>query len=542
MPYLPGYRFDLFISYAGVDNVERMPDDEKSRWVSWFRKVLLSHLNVELGAPDAVTDFWDEKCVRANEPLTRQIADQVASSALLLVLLSRGYLNSDWCRQEREAFLGPDKLPAIEGRVAVIALQALELAAWQPHFLPDLRTYEFHDRNPDTGDVRLLGTPKLLDSDIAKYYERLQRLCRDLALKLSELKERQTRATHGGQPTVARAAAPGVSPADAPQTSGLKPAGPMYPSSWNLAAPIGAIPQIQGPRAAVFLADAGPGLTDEREDLRSYLEQLAFSVLPTSTPPAGSAEFRSATERDVNDAIAFVQLLGPGGETPSAEFPAGRGGLQLECARAHGVPIFRRCPRGFAPAVPTDTKRLSDADTKRLSEFADVQAVGLEEFKQNLRAELQRLLLARREKPKNLADAGGYVGIVAPANDERATALARELEERQLGYEILPEEHRLIDLESPDAFDGMLVVYNTASEGWVRDRVRDCRNLWMKLQKCLRTPPVFGVYRAPEPPERRLLTRPAEFLVLDAGRPLALAPFFERLAARREAARVERPA
>src|SRR5262245_39915022 len=121
MSFVPGYRRDLFISYAGIDNLPRAPTDEESRWVSWFRQVLLTHLAIELGEL-TVADFWDLKQVRGNEPLTAQIVDEVKTSALLLVLLSRGYLNSAWCRQERENFLGAERLPARQGRVAVISL------------------------------------------------------------------------------------------------------------------------------------------------------------------------------------------------------------------------------------------------------------------------------------------------------------------------------------------------------------------------------------------------------------------------------------
>lgn len=505
MSFIPGYRRDLFISYAGIDNLARVPNDEDSRWVSLFRQVLLTHLSIELGER-SIIDFWDLAHIRGNEPLTEQIADEIRNSALLLVLLSPGYLNSEWCRQERETFLGEEKLSAKQGRVAVVSLTELERESWQRHFLPDLRDYAFYDLNPNTGDVRLLGTPKLRESDERKYYDRLQRLCRDLTIKLRKMREEQSAVFGAGIRTLQHPAIYELDRREADSTGALTSA------------------------PAVYLATVGPGLMDTRHDLSTWLLQSGFEVLPKTVLPSDPPSFRQRVSDQLQDALAFVQLLPQGGTSQkvATDLPADFDTIQWECARTAGVPIFRRRPPRSLNLLTVDAKPDLGRDLKE-----DAQQVDIEEFKFNLLAELRRLVASRRMKQLVLPAAAGNVAIVAPSKERRAESLAQELESLHLGYEILREEDRLTELDEPDAYDGMLVVYDGASEDWVRDRVRECRNLWMKLTKHLRAPPVIGIYRAPEPPSRRLLTRPAEFLVIDAASPSALQPFVERVTARR---------
>jgi hypothetical protein len=101
--YVPNYKHDLFISYAHVDNLP-IPGAERG-WVSTLVGHVKTRLAEKLGRSDAF-DLWMDYELSGHEQLTPQILDAARQSALLLVVLSPGYVASAWCRQERETFLG----------------------------------------------------------------------------------------------------------------------------------------------------------------------------------------------------------------------------------------------------------------------------------------------------------------------------------------------------------------------------------------------------------------------------------------------------
>jgi hypothetical protein len=91
MAYVPGFRYDLFISYASADNVDG--------WVEEFEKRLTAELHRLLGHP------FSDKTVLLDLPshtLTAQ--SDVEHCALLVVLLSNAYLNDGRCAQQFERF------------------------------------------------------------------------------------------------------------------------------------------------------------------------------------------------------------------------------------------------------------------------------------------------------------------------------------------------------------------------------------------------------------------------------------------------------
>lgn len=49
--------------------------------------------------------MWMDYKLQGNERVTPAILSALKESATLVVLVSPGYLNSDWCRREREKFL-----------------------------------------------------------------------------------------------------------------------------------------------------------------------------------------------------------------------------------------------------------------------------------------------------------------------------------------------------------------------------------------------------------------------------------------------------
>lgn len=102
MAYIPGYNFDIFISYAHLDN-EKMPGQEDG-WIELFYKSLNLKLAQRIGKMDAVKIWWDSKKLDGSKLFDNSIEEGIRSSAIMISLISPGYLQSEYCRKEMELF------------------------------------------------------------------------------------------------------------------------------------------------------------------------------------------------------------------------------------------------------------------------------------------------------------------------------------------------------------------------------------------------------------------------------------------------------
>ena len=91
--YIPGFEYDLFISYAHVDN-EAVPGEELG-WVSTFYKYLKVELAKKIGRE--VNIWWDSRSITPNQKFASEIAEGLAGSALFIAVYSNGYKQSDYC-------------------------------------------------------------------------------------------------------------------------------------------------------------------------------------------------------------------------------------------------------------------------------------------------------------------------------------------------------------------------------------------------------------------------------------------------------------
>ncbi|HKP88223.1 MAG TPA: toll/interleukin-1 receptor domain-containing protein, partial [Blastocatellia bacterium] len=101
MSYLPGFDYDIFISYAHVDN-ETAYESEVG-WVTQFREHLEVQLSKRIGRIGAVK-IWQDPSLEGSQLFDKTIQDGINRSALFLALTSTGYLMSDYCRQELQWF------------------------------------------------------------------------------------------------------------------------------------------------------------------------------------------------------------------------------------------------------------------------------------------------------------------------------------------------------------------------------------------------------------------------------------------------------
>jgi TIR domain-containing protein len=99
MSFVPGFEFDIFISYAHNDNT---PIGASPGWVDEFQESLENWLGKRRGI--AGLKVWRDTRIDGNTDFDLAIQNRLKSSALLFVLHSRNYAASAYCLKELRYF------------------------------------------------------------------------------------------------------------------------------------------------------------------------------------------------------------------------------------------------------------------------------------------------------------------------------------------------------------------------------------------------------------------------------------------------------
>ena len=99
MGWVSNFEFDIFISYARVDNLT-VESDTSHGWVAQFQRHLDVALSKKVGRMDTVKIWRDTRELQGNQLFDRTIQDAIRGSAIFLALTSHGYLQSGYCKQE----------------------------------------------------------------------------------------------------------------------------------------------------------------------------------------------------------------------------------------------------------------------------------------------------------------------------------------------------------------------------------------------------------------------------------------------------------
>ncbi|MCY2963146.1 MAG: TIR domain-containing protein, partial [Planctomycetota bacterium] len=265
MPSAQGYAHDVFISYATVDD-----RPAKRGWVAAFVNSLSESLNAAFGLRDSGRIWWDRSNIDEEASLTEQIRDKVKSSACMVVILSRGYAMSQWCRQEREAFLeAMCEEPDGDRRLFLVDIGNLELND-RPIEFRDKRGRLFYVQPPNTvdfNDREPLGfpVPDPENKEHKAFFAQVDQLGKDLYERVSRL--------------------PGAA---------IKP-----PPSKTMS------------EVTLFVAESSDDVAEEREQVVRFLSDH-FHVIPAIDDPlpARWEQWRSAVDGGLQSAKLFVQVLG----------------------------------------------------------------------------------------------------------------------------------------------------------------------------------------------------------------------------------------
>ncbi len=376
MAYVSGYHYDIFISYAHVDNAPIEPADHG--WVDALMRILECDIGMKLGRKDAFAVWRDIQSLRGNHQISGHIAQQVKTSAVFLAVLSPGYLASTHCLQELQAFLDRGDPDAANRLFIVYKDQIDESRQSLPAAFRDLRKCQFWVVDPDN-KPRVLGWPlphHSNDQDRQFYYPKIGDLATDIIAKLSDLKQKANASPEASEPH-----------------------------------------NVERYSANVLLAEVTDDLDARREEIRRYLNQNGVGVLPTGDYHLGRAEFERSCAADLENSACFVQLLGPyHGKTPP-DIPEGYGRLQLNLAKRRGLPVLQwRDPE-------LDVEKATSAAQIAFLRSETVRAMPIEDFKRSIIAAMAKPDAARSDRSPFL-----FVNA-APADIDDAQAIVSKLDD-----------------------------------------------------------------------------------------------------------------
>lgn len=278
MAYLPGFDYDIFISYAHANN------DYPKGWVTDFHTALQNMLNASMRG----VTIWRDDCLDSNTRFNEEIAERVKSAAVFVTLYSGAYRDSEYCRGELQTFYqkaqqdgwGLSIKQGNRSRIVNVLLRNESHEKWPPE-LGGITGRKFHG-----------PTGWALNQKGEEFEAELQELSDELKLLLLAFKE-------------AISNAPPAPPAP-PATSDTPPVVAAPPP-----APRPSAPSTLPPASfAVFLAAASTNLKVPREAVFNGLKSKNIAVLAKMPPPFENAAHEEKVRAELERAQLSVHLLG----------------------------------------------------------------------------------------------------------------------------------------------------------------------------------------------------------------------------------------
>lgn len=440
MAYVPGFEHDIFVSYSHRDNEVVPKHGVKTGWVS----TLVDFLEMQLSSKLGDHSLWIDHELARDVSFSPQLFETLEKTATLLVMLSPGYLQSEWCRRERNSFLSAvSKHRTAGGSVFAVERDRLENGDL-PEF-DELTRFRFWE--PTEGNrTRVLGWPKPNTDDPSHepYFDRIEDLATDVVKRLKNLKKN---------------------------------------AEGERAEP------VQESKGTVFLAEVTDDLSSKRETVKKHLEQEAIRVVPEVFYRRDPVAFREAMERDLAGSKLFVQLLSQETGALTLDLPRGYLGLQLEAAGGAGLPIMHWRDREI------DLSNVADKEHLEVLESETVQAVSIGDFKAGI---VEQML--EKERPPTISGTKVFVFIATELSDRELAAQVRAVvDEAGVGCGLTltdgsPEAVRRDTEESLELCDALVVLYGNSPNSWVRAQLR---LLWKHVKLKGRDWPALAVYKGP---------------------------------------------
>lgn len=164
MALIPGYEYDIFISYAHLDNAT-FPG-QSDGWIEQFYENLNLMLAKRFGRMDVVKIWWDSKKLDGSVLFDDSIAAGIEKSAIMICLNSSSYAASEYCAKELSLFHNKIQQDSIgpkvghRSRIVHVLLNNINFEQW-PKELSGTSGFPFHDakESTDFGDALETTSP-----------------------------------------------------------------------------------------------------------------------------------------------------------------------------------------------------------------------------------------------------------------------------------------------------------------------------------------------------------------------------------------------
>ncbi len=419
------YKHDIFVSYAKADE----------EWSTTLVSGLKRRLAKLLGG-DQIFSLWksDEKLFRPQPMADEIVAKTIEQTATLVIVLSHEYLKSKTCNSERNAFLKNIRQQENPySFVFLVELEKIEDNQRPQEFKKFNNHCWFWVEDEKNGLTRTLGkpTPDPDDPRDEEYYNQLNDLSRNLEKELKRLK----------------------SEAEKPETKEEKP----------------------GTCPAIFLAEVSDDLITKRNEVKRYLEQAGFRVVPDILDFCEPEAFQQEVDKILRDCKIFVQLLSDLPGRKHLEWSSYIA-LQYKCALKAHKPILQwRSPLLNLDDIP---------DEEHWNLLDGSIAVSLEEFKEKV---VERAKFEADVKP---AQQGAFVFINAHSKDySLAEEVRGVMKKNSVGWALPGKQTDVFkELEQYVLYcDGVIIVYGNANVHWARTQVIRCNNMMYRRDDPLTT-------------------------------------------------------
>lgn len=499
----------IFISYARDDDEPPPGQPDAQGFVTHLHNQLLYELK-QLGQPRP--HLWrDTKRIERGMQFEPELEEALAGSCLLLVVLSRNWIDREWCQRELEVFarrFGHEDERSLRERIVIVRKNEVERTA-HPKLLQGQEGYSLYDVDPESrAELHFFVRGKVVPKWESRYHDEVERLARYL----------WTRAQAKG-PVRLEAQ---KSAMRAPESAEARSAAPADPASGG---------------RAVFVSKPATDMIQAYDTLVRELGNRGYRVVPD---PGISLPHTAEAIALVDEALAAgefsVHLIGkqsgfaPEGGTPIVQLQLKRASEHVDRAVSEDPADARRFHRIiWAPRTLPDLGIADRSPAEAVARLCDhletdkILGDTLVTFGQYLVDHLEKTT-PRPSRPPAALGEGACVYI---EHQEADSAYADDLAERlqQAGLNVsLPafdgdETERLrLHQQYLAACDAVVLCWASASEVWIRSNAAELK--WDRLGR--KTPFHFrGVVAGPPPqqPKNRFRKIPPKTdidLVIDA--------------------------
>ena len=443
--YLPHFDYDVFISYAHIDNVPVV--DGAPGWVDIFHKQFQALLDKYLGKRTRV--FRDPR-LQGNTVFDESLVETVKQSGVLITIVSPSFANSKWCKREMSTFMdhatsGIGIQVGSTSRIyKVVKLDPGKEKLQEPplDYFQEVLGYSFCETDSTSGKVREIP------QDQAEYVKALNDLAHDVSKQLNTLKDVDFTST--GTPV-------------------------SLPNALS--------------KETIFISKPPPNQSEQREELRRYLEDKGYRVVPDKPLPPLAEDIDAAIKEYLLNADLAVLMLG----SKRGSIPDGKednehtlNQIQYDAITSIALPtsVLKRIwlPTGIEDVHP---KQQSILDQVRNDVNADLKMElvqsSLEDLKTLLIDELNKKNRTNGAASDNAPHKVYFIFDKGDKEREDILAVAKLLHQYDFGVlsPLLDSEGdqkgRLLQehMHNLESCDSVLIYYGEGSDEWRRTKIKE---------------------------------------------------------------------